>query len=93
MIRIFNSDKRDGPGKVSGLIRDGVQVLQSGANDLETAFCTYAFIYVAIRTGVLISIYYSFSIGLTFYQKWLIKVRTLDSLTYLSIALFQDFSI
>lgn len=48
-----------------------------GPNLMQSArYRTYALRYtaVALRTVGLILLYYSFSIGITFYQKWFIKV-------------------
>ena len=34
----------------------------------------FRYLWVSIRTTLLVLLYYSFSIGITFYQKWFIKV-------------------
>lgn len=46
------------------------------------SFCTVRLILIFLRTIGLVLLYFTFSIGITFYQKWFIKVSTVNHFFY-----------
>lgn len=59
---------------------------------MKRKFCTPSCLWSAVFTGALIGIYYIPSVGLTFYQRWLLQVSGLRSFNLQLIArLLQKF--
>lgn len=56
--------------------RRGYHLLSSRHPALVSSVQLEKLLFVGLRTTGLILLYYSFSIGITFYQKWLIKVSS-----------------
>lgn len=54
-------------------------VVEPKAKEVKTSICSYKFIILAIKTLCLVLFYYTFSIGLTFYNQRFIHV-SLDKL-------------
>ena len=49
-------------------------VVEPKAKEVKTSLCSYNFIILAIKTLFLVLFYYTFSIGLTFYNQRFIHV-------------------
>lgn len=60
---------------------------------MKRKFCTPSCLWSAVFTGALIGIYYIPSVGLTFYQRWLLQVSGVRSFNLQLIAIVAEISL